>query len=204
MDRKAWENSNSNTRDDSYLGLSGFGDFFHFKVLSSVKLNAREADDRDLMTMLLNGLQDILCPQQSLTLTGLLADQGLLGVTLVPTDLRLDSIVVRREGLGFNQDLVAVLRWDIEGSQEGMEVGGEGVHDGDFVLFGTDHASGLLLDGFFNADPGAAEPVLEMRVDGSFTPDLEFFSHVASHGLGEETQGVSAKVGAWLVRAICA
>lgn len=187
-----------------YLGLSSFGDFLHLKVLSSVELNSREADNSNLMPMLLNRLQDILSPQQTLSLTRLLTDQRILRIPLVPTDLRFNSIMVRGEGLGFNQDLVALLGRGIESRQEGMEVGSEGVHDGDFILFGTDDASGLFLDGLFDADPGTTEPVLEMRVDGALAPDLEFFGHVAGHGLGHEAERVSAEVGTGLVGAVCA
>ena len=97
---------------------------------------------------------------------------------------------------------MALLGRGIEGRQEGMEVGGEGVHDGDFILFGTDDAGGLFLDGFFDADPGTAVSVLEMRVDGALAPDLEFFGHVAGYGLGEEAERVSAEVGTGLVRAV--
>lgn len=122
----------------------------------------------------------------------------------MPTDLGFNRIVIRGEGLGLNQDLVALLGRGIEGRQESMEVGGEGVHDGNLILFGTDDASGLFLDSFFNADPGTTVSVLEMRVDGTLAPDLELFRHVAGYGLGEEAERVSTEVGAGLVGAVCA
>ena len=117
---------------------------------------------------------------------------GLVGRVAVQAHLRLQGVLVGREGAALHQHLVARGRGAVEGHQQQVQVGGEVVHHDNLVGQGPYYRRLVGRHGLVVAHPGRVAG--EVAVHGLLGPGGQFLIHGGAHGLGLQAQRVAAEV----------
>ena len=97
-------------------------------------------------------------------------DDGVCRVEPVEQGLRVDRVLVRREGVFFDDDLVARFRRAVKTDHHQVQVHGEGVHRHHLGRPGAGYARQAVGDVGMAAHPG--EPGFEVAFDGIFSPGV--------------------------------
>jgi hypothetical protein len=77
----------------THLCLSDFGDGFHIEQLTGVILDAREPDESDLISLLLDDLEDVLRSESRLVWAGRELDEIGRRIEVVQVDVGLDGVL---------------------------------------------------------------------------------------------------------------
>lgn len=113
------------------------------------------------------------------------------------------AYAVSGKRLPLNDNLVALRRGTVEAGQHEVEVGGQGIHDGDLALRSRAHDGHVLRRAVLgHVLPAGERRVVERRkvsVNADGRPRVEVRLQVAADGLGLRAEGVADKVDGWLV-----
>src|SRR5688572_16792429 len=113
------------------------------------------------------------------------------------------TYAVGGKGLPLDNDLVALGGGTVEAGHHKVEVGGQGVHDGDLGLGGgADDGHVLCCAVFSHVLPAGEGRVLErgeVAVDADGGPCVEVRFQVCADRLGLHAERVADKVDGWLI-----